>query len=181
MKKIHAPKCISAIHDGQSKIMDLAQHLSLHWFWFHAVMHVQSFRKVWAFQVRMTLSIEGHLSHALSRNDIHRSSPVLIRKNSPGERRAPHCANTSHPWLLSCSNGGRPSFQIPVKSKKKKTHCSSELCTVIKCSSIPLRESPLTYHVTVPARNIEPSHKLKLMANSHINEGSEETATNDGS
>jgi hypothetical protein len=31
MKKIHAPKCTSAIHDGQGK-MDLAQHLSLHWF-----------------------------------------------------------------------------------------------------------------------------------------------------
>lgn len=71
-------------------------------------------------------------------------------------------------------------FKSQLKVKKK-AHCSSELCTVIKCSSIPLRESPLTYHVTVPARNIEPSHKLKLMANSHINEGSEETATNDGS
>ena len=120
----------------------------------------------------------------MSINDIHRSSPVLIRKNSPGERRAPHCANTSHPWLLGCflaSMVGDHLFKSQLKVKKKKAHCSSELCTVIKCSSIPLRESPLTYHVTVPARNIEPSHKLKLMANSHINEGSEETATNDGS
>jgi hypothetical protein len=65
----------------------------------------------------------------------------------------------SHSTTLNSSRGLLHCYLLGnhVLLKKKKAHCSrpSELCIVIKCSSSSKHfiESPLTYHVTVPAVN----------------------------